>query len=121
MQVWTKDVNDLHTQFETLLFFSIPKLRHIHKRLVDGHIDNIVAEISFLFKNNVIVREKMKSTVKVCHISFIIHVYVQSLCGYFVGDNFSLHKGRGKRLYLFFFIVCVTTYQAIGRIMYCSY
>ena len=90
MQVWTKDVNDLHTQFETLLFFSIPKLRHIHKRLVDGHIDNIVAEISFLFKNNVIVREKMKSTVKVCHISFVIHVYtlfmihgnIQSLCGY---------------------------------------
>ena len=63
------------------------------------------------------------------HISFVIHVYtllmmhgnVQSLCGYFVGDNFSLHKGRGIRLYLFFLIVCVTTYQAIGRIMYCSY
>lgn len=131
MQVWTKDVNDLHTQFETLLFFSIPKLRHIHKRLVDGHIDNIVAEISFLFKNNVIVREKMKSTVKVCHISFVIHVYtmfmmhgnVQSLCGYkiLLVIIFSLHKGRGIRLYLFFLIVCVTTYQAIGRIMYCSY
>ena len=70
LKVWSLDVADLHKQYETLLFFSIPKLRHVHKKLVDGHVDNVVAEISFLFKNNIIVREKLKATVKVkrnCH------------------------------------------------------
>lgn len=77
------DVDNLHVQFHSLLFFSIPKLRHIHKRLVEGHIDNIVGEISFLFKNNVIVREKMKSTVKV-HCNYFSYntytLYIQISC-----------------------------------------
>ena len=66
LKVWICDVAELHEQFATLLFFNIPKLRHVHKKLVEGHVDNIVAEISFLFKNNLIVREKLKATVKVC-------------------------------------------------------
>ena len=62
---WNTIVSELHTQFESLLFFSIPKLLHLHQKLSDGHSDSVVGEISFLFKNNSIVREKLKSSVKV--------------------------------------------------------
>ena len=62
---WSFIVSDLHRQFETLLFFNIPKLLHLHAKLSEGQTDNVVGEISFLFKNNIIVREKLKATVKV--------------------------------------------------------
>ena len=63
--MWSLEVEDLHKSFENLLFFTIPKLLHVHRQMSEGNMEGIMDQISFLFKNNIIVREKLKTNIKV--------------------------------------------------------
>ena len=63
--MWSLEVEDLHSAYENLLFFTIPKLLHVHRQMSEGNMEGIMDQISFLFKNNIIVREKLKTNIKV--------------------------------------------------------
>ena len=65
LRLWSLEVTDLQSHYKNLLFLSIPKLLILHKSMRENQVEEIVNEISFLFKNNTIVREKLKSNVKV--------------------------------------------------------
>ena len=65
LRLWSLEVADLQSHYKYLLFFSIPKLLILHKSMRENQVEEIVNEISFLFKNNTIVRGKLKSNVKV--------------------------------------------------------
>ena len=59
------EVAELQLNYKNLLFFSIPKLLVLHKSVKEAAVEVIVNEISFLFKNNAIVRGKLKENIKV--------------------------------------------------------
>ena len=65
LSMWSLEVEDLHNAYENLLFFTIPKLLHVHRQMSEGNMEGIMDQISFLFKNNIIVREKLKTNIKV--------------------------------------------------------
>ena len=41
--------------------------------MTSGNMEGIVDQISFLFKNNIIIREKLKSNVKVGLVESLLH------------------------------------------------
>lgn len=73
LSLWSLEVEDLHNTYENLLFFTIPKLLHVHRHMTSGNMEGIVDQISFLFKNNIIIREKLKSNVKVGLVESLLH------------------------------------------------
>ncbi len=62
-------VSELRSEYEQLLFFSIPKLLHLYQNLMEGksNINNIVNDVSILFQNSREVQRKIKYTIKVCY------------------------------------------------------
>ena len=87
--MWSLEVEDLHKSFENLLFFTIPKLLHVHRQMSEGNMEGIMDQISFLFKNNIIVREKLKTNIKVLLLMCVCvygHTTVYVICtGYSIG------------------------------------
>ena len=65
---WTEKVCILHQNYSWLLFFSVPKLFHLHSLLdnINLDLDAIVRELSFLFENSVTICEKLKPDIQVC-------------------------------------------------------
>ena len=65
---WTEKVCILHQNYSWLLFFSVPKLFHLHSLLdnINLDLDAIVREISFLFENSVTICEQLKPDIQVC-------------------------------------------------------
>ncbi len=64
---WKEMVNHLRSEYEQLLFFSIPKLLHLYQNLVGGkpNVGRIVNDVGILFKNSDDVQRKLRHTVKV--------------------------------------------------------
>lgn len=64
---WKEMVNNLRSEYEQLLFFSIPKLLHLYQNLVGGrpNVGRIVNDVSILFQNQHDVQKKLRHTVKV--------------------------------------------------------
>lgn len=64
---WKEMVNTLRSEYEQLLYFSIPKLLHLYQNLVGGqlNIGKIVNDVSVLFQNGHDVQRKLRQTVKV--------------------------------------------------------
>ena len=70
LENWKKRVTELRSQYDWLLFFSIQKILRLYKLVSvceerDKQLDKIVAEISFLCKNDVATRQNLKQRVKV--------------------------------------------------------
>lgn len=87
--MWSLEVEDLHNAYENLLFFTIPKLLHVHRQMSEGNMEGIMDQISFLFKNNIIVREKLKTNIKVLLLMCVCvcgHTTLSVICtGYSIG------------------------------------
>ena len=67
---WRKHVTELRSQYDWLLFFSIPKILKLYDLLSTGNrrldlLETIVCEISFLCPNNQPAREILKEAVQV--------------------------------------------------------
>ena len=88
---WTEKVCILHRNYCWLLFFSVPKLLHLHSLLdyINLDLDAIVRELSFLFENSVTICEKLKPDVQVC---LLFQIEVINL-GYLL-----LNRMQSKRL-----------------------
>ena len=75
---WGHRVDEFRSQYDWLLFFSIPKLLCLYKMLSDKELDSrlqldkIVHEISFLCKNDVFAREGLLQNVQV----IIVYKYI---------------------------------------------
>ena len=70
LESWKKRVTALRSQYDWLLFFSIPKILRLYKLVSvcgerNEQFDEIVAEISFLCKNDQTTRKDLKQRVKV--------------------------------------------------------
>ncbi len=70
LESWKKRVTELRSQYDWLLFFSIQKILRLYKLVSvceERHeqLDEIVAEISFLCKNDEATRQNLKQRVKV--------------------------------------------------------
>ena len=80
---WKMMVSNLRSEYEQLLFFSIPKLLHLYQNLLGGHhnIASIVNDVSILFQNKHEVQRKLKHTVKVSYGRWLssLHVYDRSI------------------------------------------
>lgn len=81
---WEKEVAQLRSQYEQLLFFTIPKLLHLYHMITapELNLDGITQEVSFLFQNEPDVRQKLKNAVKVrIHDVCVLPVYgINSTC-----------------------------------------
>ena len=67
VQQWSEKVSQLRREYSWLLFFSVPKLLLLYSLVnkKEPKIPAIVAEISFLFENNMEVRGKLITVLKV--------------------------------------------------------
>lgn len=67
-------VNSLRSEYEQLLFFSIPKLLHLYQNLVGGRpsVSRIVNDVSILFQNVHEVQRKLRHTIKVCVCGYVV-------------------------------------------------
>ena len=67
LSVWEQDVAQLRSQYEQLLFFTIPKLLHLYHMItaLEPDLESIVQEVRFLFQNTPPVRKKLKETIEV--------------------------------------------------------
>ena len=61
---------ELRSQYDWLLFFSVPKLLAIYGLLTytepEEQLDQLMHEISFLFCNNQVTRDAVKANMEVC-------------------------------------------------------
>ena len=76
---WEKQVAQLRTQYEQLLYFTIPKLLHLYHMITsqEPDIDGIVQEVGFLFQNKPVVRQKLRGSVKVyTHLDVLTSMHV---------------------------------------------
>ena len=64
---WEKEVSQLRSNYEQLLFFTIPKLLHLYHMISadEPDIEGVVQEVGFLFQNQPHVRQKLKKSVQV--------------------------------------------------------
>ncbi len=67
---WKKSITELRSQYNWLLFFSIPKILNLYKLVSvwegqNEQLDEIVAEISFLCQNDEVTRQNLKKCMKV--------------------------------------------------------
>jgi len=71
LESWRKRVSELRSQYDWLLFFSIPKILNLYNLMSSGEdkMDQIVAEVSFLCRNNQASRDTKRLAVKV-------HIYM---------------------------------------------
>jgi len=60
-------VNNLRSEYEQLLFFSIPKLLHLYQNLVGEkpNVGKIANDVTILFQNKYDVQQKLRHTIKV--------------------------------------------------------
>ena len=64
---WEKEVAQLRTDYEQLLYFSIPKLLHLYHLITvqNPSATAVMQEVSFMFQNEASTRQKLKDVVKV--------------------------------------------------------
>ena len=78
LTAWSKQVAELHSIYDWLLFFSVPKLLLLHQLLIEGEKAGplaeeerarwqaeVVREVSFLCENTSDAREQLMKRVKV--------------------------------------------------------
>ena len=71
LEGWRKSVTELRSQYDWLLFFSIPKILRLHNLLSNrtgeqDELDKIVCEISFLCCNDEPTRDTLRTYTLVC-------------------------------------------------------
>ena len=64
---WQEMVASLRSEYEKLVYFSIPKLLHLYQNLIMEHpsVGNIVADVGILFQNKHDVKKKLRRTIRV--------------------------------------------------------
>ena len=58
---------ELRSEYEQLLYFSVPKLLHLYQDLMapDSSPENVMHDVGFLFENTPSVQSQLKQTVQV--------------------------------------------------------
>ena len=67
---WVREVDDLHSTNEWLLFFRVPKLMNLYETLQQSNppVAAVAQEIGFLFKKDLITREVLQCSIQVLFI-----------------------------------------------------
>ena len=64
---WEEQMAELRSEYEQLLYFSVPKLLHLYQDLMapDSSPENVMHDVGFLFENTPSVQAQLKQTVQV--------------------------------------------------------
>ena len=64
---WEEQMAELRSEYEQLLYFSVPKLLHLYQNLVapQPSPESIMHDVGFLFENTPSVQAQLKQTVQV--------------------------------------------------------
>ena len=76
---WRSDLEHWHTQYDWLLFLSVPKVLKLYQILRseqgDKSVEEITTAVSFLFQNTITARKSIQFAVKVSY-HYVYHVIV---------------------------------------------
>ena len=64
---WEEQMAELRSEYEQLLYFSVPKLLHLYQNLTvsDPSLESIMHDVGFLFENTPSVQAQLKQTIQV--------------------------------------------------------
>ena len=64
---WEEQMAELRSEYEQLLYFSVPKLLHLYQNLTvpEPSPDSIMHDVGFLFENTPSVQAQLKETIQV--------------------------------------------------------
>ena len=79
LTMWEEQMAELRSEYEQLLYFSVPKLLHLYQNLTvpEPSLESIVHDVGFLFENTPSVQARLKQAIQVCYYEYAFtHTYV---------------------------------------------
>lgn len=72
MIAWEEQMAELRSEYEQLLYFSVPKLLHLYQNLTvpEPSPESIIHDVGFLFENTPSVQAQLKKTIQVIRQNF---------------------------------------------------
>lgn len=71
---WEEQMAELRSEYEQLLYFSVPKLLHLYQNLIapEPSPESIMHDVGFLFENTPSVQAQLKQTIQVRTYMFLV-------------------------------------------------